>query len=260
MNHSSQKIDISQEFSGIFPVWKRLGETLAVLIERFRQEHDLPVDVKITYAGRLDPAAEGVVLLLVGAVRLEKEHYLTLDKTYLLTILFDVQTDTADLFGLPLVVKNFEKIEHLEAVLKEFTGPIVLPYPAYSSKPVDGKPLFMHARAGKEVSIPSNRVVIKSIELLKQEKIFAEAILARVKQLTTTVVGDFRQEKITNAWEKLLQENKEIFQIATLRVEASSGTYMRSLAEAIGKKLDTPACAFAITREKVGNFTVSTPE
>lgn len=249
-----------QEFSGVFPIWKRLGETLAVLLERFRGEAAVPAATKITYAGRLDPAAEGVVLLLVGDDRMKKEEFLKLPKTYLLTILFGIKTDTADLLGVPLVKKEVGQLENTENILQSFAGATTLPYPMYSSKPVAGKPLFIHARAGQKVAIPENQVFIRSIDLVEQKTVSSAEILKRVYLLTKIVVGDFRQNEIEAAWKVLLQSRKENFPLLTMQVQASSGTYMRSLAEAIGNKLNIPACAFAIVREKIGEFTVSVPE
>ena len=252
-SYSTQKTLSSQEISGIFPVFKRAGETLAVLLERFREREQLSQKTKITYAGRLDPAAEGVVLLLVGEARFQKNDFLALPKTYLVTILFGIATDTGDLLGIPLEIKPLEKKDpDWEALLSNFVGEVEFLYPAYSSRPVEGKPLFVHAREKREVTLPVKKSTVFSIKKVKEEQVPFLTILEKVAWLASTVQGDFRQEEIMQAWESREGNTEDRFLTLTVRVEASSGTYMRSLAEAIGKKLGTAACAYHIMREKVG--------
>lgn len=257
INHSNQKNQNSQSFSGVFPVWKRWGETLSVLLDRFRAEQQLPADVKLTYAGRLDPAAEGVVLMLAGEARFKKEEYLRADKTYLLTILFGIKTDTADLLGIPEQKKEHVDLRKLGVVLERSVGSHILPYPVYSSRPVQGKPLFAYGRAGEQVVIPTKKVTVHTIELIGTETVAADTVLRKIEALTSTVLGDFRQAEIISAWQEFLDEG-ESYKTVTLRVQASSGTYMRSLAEAVAEKLGTVGCAYAIVRERVGKFKMDT--
>ncbi len=66
------------------------------------------------------------------------------------------------------------------------------------------------------------------------------------------VKGDFRQEEIVEKWTEVLQTS-HTFAIATIEVACSSGTYMRTLAENLGKKLGVPALALKIVRTKIGN-------
>ncbi len=266
-NYCILKNEDGQEIPGAFLVWKAWGETLAELLKRFRSEQGFDRTIKITYAGRLDPAAEGLVLLLSGDVIHQKENYLKLDKTYLLTVLFGIETDTGDLLGIPVNSKNRRIFQSLGrraqpdiknfsvfSDIKKFIGKITLPYPNYSSKPVNGKPLFMYARAEEKVDLPTKEVEIKNIKFIEQYTITAEEILKKVQHLTKTVQGDFRQTQIQEIWEQVLQENKKEFQLVTLRVQVTSGTYMRSLAVAIGEKYNLPACAYVIVREKISDF------
>ena len=50
---------------GVILVYKNIGETPLEAIERAREEENISTDVPITYAGRLDPMAEGLLLVLV---------------------------------------------------------------------------------------------------------------------------------------------------------------------------------------------------
>ncbi|MDE1988462.1 MAG: hypothetical protein KGJ58_03695 [Patescibacteria group bacterium] len=85
----------------VLNIYKKAGETPLETISRFRADNQEYQKEKITYAGRLDPLAEGVLILLVGDAVYEKEKYLKTDKEYEAEILFGFETDTYDILGLP---------------------------------------------------------------------------------------------------------------------------------------------------------------
>ncbi len=59
---------------------KAAGETPLATLERTRIERGIAPNFPMTYAGRLDPLAEGVLILLVGDECKKKDQYLGLDK------------------------------------------------------------------------------------------------------------------------------------------------------------------------------------
>jgi tRNA U55 pseudouridine synthase TruB len=61
---------------------KKVGETPLELINRIRIEMPELKDERLSYAGRLDPMAEGQMLILVGDENDNREKYLGLDKEY----------------------------------------------------------------------------------------------------------------------------------------------------------------------------------
>lgn len=243
-----------QSFSGIFPIQKYRGETLAVLLERFRHEHSLDTETKLTYAGRLDPMAEGVVLVLAGESRFEKDALLGLPKAYDVDILLGVSTDTLDPLG---SIENVEPKpidqETIERAILEMKSITSLPYPMYSSVPVDGKPLFIHAREGTTVTIPQKKVTIYSAELLGIEKVSLSTLATRAIEDIQKVIGDFRQDTIINDWRQLETVDTEV-QLVKVCITASSGTYMRSLTAWMGERLGVPALAYRIVRTKIGEY------
>ena len=129
---------------------KELGESPLQALERFRASDPRLADVPLTYAGRLDPMAEGKLLVLIGEECKRKEEYLRLDKEYAFEILFGVSSDTGDVLGMPEAcgLPPLKEDEVLKAA-EGMTGGHRLPYPAFSSKPVGGKPLFEHALGGR---------------------------------------------------------------------------------------------------------------
>ncbi|MEN9613942.1 MAG: tRNA pseudouridine synthase tRNA pseudouridine55 synthase [Candidatus Parcubacteria bacterium] len=239
-------------------------------MERFRVEHPEYVGVPMTYAGRLDPMADGLLVVLVGEECKKKDQYLGLDKEYVCEVLLGVETDTYDVLG--LVPRNLGEVgkesrknvghffgtDEISHVLKTFLGKHTQTYPPYSSKPVGGKPLFAHAREGTlgEIEMPTKEVEIYDVALVTTREITREKLLEEVVAKIAMVTGDFRQQEIIASWKKTLEQEdaQQKLTIATIRAEVSSGTYMRSIAHELGKKLGVPALAFLITRMRIGEF------
>ncbi|MFZ2149816.1 MAG: hypothetical protein WAV15_01500 [Minisyncoccia bacterium] len=239
---------------------KKEGETPLEALEEFRRKHQGYKEAKMTYAGRLDPMANGVLLVLAGEEVKNKEKYLGLDKEYEFEVLFGAATDTYDILGKishSNILKNI-KMSELEKLtkknLKFFIGKFTQAYPAYSSKTVKGKPLFQYARDGKGVETQTREIIVKKLKFLKIRKINSNKLLANVHKRISKVRGDFRQEEILNMWDKFLGgESREYF-IASFKVKCGSGTYVRGIAHSLGEKVGVPALAYSINRTKVGKF------
>jgi tRNA pseudouridine55 synthase len=255
-SHHTKEITPSQSISGIYPIWKARGETLAVLLERFRGQYTLGPEAKLTYAGRLDPMAEGLVLVLAGEARFQKDTLLGLPKTYDVSIVLGVASDTHDVLGkITNVAIAYVSEERISTEVATMVTIATLPYPMYSSVPVNGTPLFVHARAGNDVVVPEKKVTIFSAEVLAiEEKLFG-AIATKSIDDIGTVAGDFRQAAITHDWQTLNTRYADtVVQVVTIRVRCSSGTYMRSLATWLGDRVGVPALAYSIVRTKLGDF------
>ena len=82
------------------PIHKAVGQTPLEAIEQLRIQTPELYQVKLSYAGRLDPLAEGVLLVLVGEANKERDAYLGLDKVYEFEMVLGVRTDSYDLLGL----------------------------------------------------------------------------------------------------------------------------------------------------------------
>ncbi len=201
-----------------------------------------------------------------------------LDKTYEVEVLFGIKTDTGDLFGVPVMnklpgaqghttgegIKSSSNYSKVSEVLDSFVGKQQFPYPIYSSRTVDGKPLFQWAIEGRisEIEIPKTDVEIYSIKVIggvSEAAPFSEIpgsqILEKVSKALEEVKGDFRYEEMRKAWaDALTHKSDESFYILKIECSCSSGTYMRALAEEIGKKLGVPALAYSIKRTKIAGI------
>jgi len=249
----------------LIPLYKNLGETPLETITRHKESHPEYKDIPMTYLGRLDPAAEGLLLVLAGNTR-DKEKYLSWDKTYEFEVLWQFETDTYDILGriikfdtnfIKLNLHRNDALNKFDSLLSKVQKIIKLPYPAYSSRTVLGKPLFMWARENKieEVDIPEKRIKIFRVEHVHTRNISGEEILSEVERKIALVRGDFRQEEILKDWRNTLEgKEKELFLASFFKADVSSGTYIRSLAHEMGKLLNTCAIAYSIKRTRVGEY------
>ncbi len=245
----------------VLNIYKKSGETPLEVINRLRVDNPKYQNEKITYAGRLDPLAEGVLILLAGDAVYEKEKYLKLDKEYEAEILFGFTTDTYDILGLPKINRKIENLkkEKLAESLKIFLGKDKMPFPPYSSYKIKGKPLFEWAREGRlnEIEIPEKEREIYEIKLLRFGKIEAKNLLSRINKKIKKVEGDFRQKEILNKWSEILEkEFRSEFQTVNLSIRCSSGTYIRSVASSLGKELKIGAVLSGLKRTRVGKFSI----
>lgn len=237
--------------------YKKIGETPLQCLLRFRKENQKFVNEKISYAGRLDPMAEGEMLFIMGEENKNKEKYLGLDKKYTFKILFGVSTDTGDVLGMVEKVGGTKtKISEgeLTLTLKKLVRKHEQKYPWFSSKTVFGKPLFEWFRSGRrdDVERPTREIEIYSMKLLSMDNIWSGDLKKYIQNKIKLIEGDFRQNEILNSWEKFFTKHAATsFQIAEVETKCSGGTYIRSLVERIGKKFNVPALALHIKRDKI---------
>ncbi len=240
----------------ILNLYKKKGETPLECMERYRAEHSEIGADKMTYAGRLDPLAEGELLVLTREDCKQKDTYLGRDKEYEVDVLFGFSTDTHDVMGIIQGISQPPEIEEkkVEKLLVEFVGTFSQKYPVYSSKTVGGKPLFAYAKSGElgDIEIPEKEVTIYKLELLKISSITGADLLKKIIEDVSLVRGDFRQKEILEIWNKTLAGNSEkTYPIIKIRALVSSGTYVRLLADSLGKKLAVSALALNIVRTKI---------
>ncbi|MFA6295197.1 MAG: hypothetical protein WC666_02110 [Candidatus Paceibacterota bacterium] len=254
----------------IFQVYKNIGETPLVALERLRGSSPELKDLPMTYAGRLDPMAEGVLIILAGEECKNKEKYLNLDKEYEVEIVFGINTDSYDALGLAEIKYNY-KYKRLSFDLSKYVGKFKQQYPAYSAKTFEGVQLHKLARDRKlPEEMPEKDVEIYSIGIVDSYSISSNELMKIILEKINLVRGDFRQEKIKAEWRKLLcidgdskSNNRfgsitqnhnvnceQLFEVLKVKVKCSSGTYMRSLANKIGNDLDIGAFALSIKRTR----------
>jgi tRNA pseudouridine(55) synthase len=247
------------EKSEVLTLYKNLGETPLECIERFRAENPRYQEVKMTYLGRLDPMAEGLLLVLAGNTR-DKDVHLAADKSYEFEVLWGFSTDTYDLLGevtsgggeMP------QKIEdRMPSLLDTIRSKKVQSYPPYSSRTVDGKPLFEWAREKRieEIDIPERGIKIFSINHEDTRLVSKQDLLDEIIRRVELVKGDFRQDHIVGSWQEAIHLTREEHMlISKFKASVSSGTYIRGLVEEMGQFFGIGATTFWIKRTRVGEY------
>lgn len=177
---------------------------------------------KMGHAGTLDPLASGLMIIGVEKGTKKLNQFLKLPKVYQVQVLLGKKTTTGDLEGEVIEVQKVENVdlEKVEKVLREVKGKISLQVPVFSAVKIKGKPLYKYARRGSNIKPP-----IKEMEVLK-----------------VSLLNHFKDS-----------DNY----VLSLEIKVSSGTYIRSIAEELGKRLGFPATVAKLRRTKIGNFKVT---
>jgi tRNA pseudouridine(55) synthase len=246
---------------------KKLGQTPLEAIQEWKAANPEYADTTASYAGRLDPMATGLLLILLGDECKRKEAYTGLDKEYVVEVLLDVRSDTGDVLG---IVEQTEKNSlptrsEVQSILRKEEGTHLLPYPHFSSKTVSGTPLFMHALQGtiNTIEIPEHEETFYAVDLISIASLSTNELQARIKdQLAHTPVSeeeskaagaDFRIHAVRNSWQPIFLDDRS-YAVLRLRVTCGSGAYMRTLAQRIGNRLGTKALALSIHRARIGTY------
>lgn len=209
---------------GILVIDKPAGITSHDVVARVRRILKIK---RVGHTGTLDPFATGVMVILVAkATRLAQ--FLDKDvKEYEAVVKFGSETDTGDKTGKKLIADGGIRNEDLSAflntvdwdkVLSGFRGEIEQVPPMYSAKKVEGKKLYELARKGVEIERRSNRVTIYELAMFEAEEFHDPQSALR------------------------------------MRIVCSAGTYIRTLAEDIGRKLGIGAHLEDLRRTRAGRF------
>lgn len=173
--------------------------------------------IKVGHSGTLDPAASGLMLILVGKKYTSRAQELTkLDKSYNVTMELGRVSSTGDSEGELRNVSDLRPTkEEIEGSFVKFRGKISQVPPIYSAIQVNGFRAYKLARAGKAVELNPRCVTIYNIKLLGYS-----------------------------------------YPIVDFACEVSSGTYVRSLVEDIGESLGCGAYTKTLRRTKIGKYSI----
>lgn len=245
----------------IINIYKPSSMTPIQAIDLFRSKNPKYKKISISHAGRLDPLAKGVLILITGDETKNIGKYMKLPKVYQAQVLIGISTDSYDLQGIPKIIDTIKEIEKEDIIkaINSLKSIKTQSIPAFSSKKIGKTKLLKLARKGlvKKSTLPIQNISIKKIKINKVFTISIQNILNKVKYSMNRLIGDFRQEEIIKSWEKICEEIKDKrFPVIDLTISCSSGTYIRSIAEQIGKDIGTSALLYELTRTKVDNYNI----
>ena len=185
---------------------------------------------KFGHAGTLDPAATGLMILGVEKGTKKLTGLIKLNKEYVAEVRLGERRSTGDLDGeitesVPKVIVDDEIVK--EAV-ESLVGTNTLPVSAYSAIKKDGKPMYKRAReAAREgelvKDVPVRDMIVHEAEYLGLDEVVTE-------------------------------DGHRV--VVRIRFFVASGTYIRSLAEELGRKLGYPATLESLRRTRVGEFKI----
>lgn len=216
--------------SGILLVDKPQGITSHDVVSRTRRAAGTR---KVGHAGTLDPMATGLLVLGINSSTRLLTFLVGLDKEYFATIRLGASTNTDDAEGEIIDTAPPELIDSLipldvERAVAELTGTIQQVPSSVSAIKVDGKRAYARAREGEVVELAARTVTVSAFEIL---------------QLDLTA-------------EHSPGGPREYWDVA-VRVECSSGTYIRALARDLGRALGVGGHLISLRRSRVGPFTVA---
>lgn len=213
---------------------------------------------RIGYAGRLDPLATGLLVLLLDERNRAAHEFNHLDKRYELELVFGLQTDSFDLLGLATVDAPIAlDPAALSRAVGAMVGTRMQPYPPFSSVRIHGRPAFYWAHRNEvpEGGWPERERTVRSVTVLDRGVIAGEALVERAIADVNGVRGAFRQEQLIERWRACESSLRgRALPWLRLAIECSSGTFMRSLADELGRAMGTSAVATVIHRTQVGPF------
>jgi len=207
-----------QEFSaldGAILIDKPAGLTSHDVVDAIRRKFRLP---KVGHCGTLDPAATGLLIIVLGRGTKLSERLMSDDKVYEGTIKFGESTSSYDADGeitasLPVLPMT---LEHLNETADEFVGDLMQTPPMVSAVKIGGVPLYKMARKGVEVAREPRLVHIYNFRF--------------------------------SAYEEPL---------GAFRLACTKGTYVRSIANDMGQKLGCGAHLVSLRRCASGKFDVA---
>ena len=208
---------------GILVVDKPRGLSSAGVVGRLKRWLGVK---KIGHTGTLDPFATGVLLIAVGQATRISRFFLGGTKAYLAQVTLGMDTDTYDCTGSPVATIPPDtlsgiSLEQIRETVSGFQGLQMQVAPAYSALKHNGVPMYKLAREGKAVEKPPRQIEIYDIA---------------ADNLRYSDAG---------------------YPVFDLSVSCSGGTYIRSLANDLGRKLSCGAHLSGLIRTRSSQFELS---
>lgn len=170
---------------------------------------------KAGHGGTLDPLATGLLPIALGEATKTVPFAMDGRKVYQFEVSWGAERSTDDLEGTIVAESLLQPtVNDIESILREFTGSISQLPPAFSALKVDGQRAYDLARAGEVVELQSRTVEIESLKLLEMR-----------------------------------EGNRSLFEVA-----CGKGTYVRSLARDMGRRLGCLGHVSLLRRLRVGGF------
>ena len=224
---------------GVLVIDKPAGPTSHDVVARVRRAIG---ERRIGHTGTLDPAASGVLPLVIGRATRLAQFLSARDKSYDATIRLGSSTDTGDAQGRTVGVPHADVLPSraaIAAALETLRGTYLQQPPEYSAKRIDGTRSYKLARARARSLQHHDASGTRRVATGGEDHAPSTARPAPVS--VTAHAVDLQH----------LDGD-----IVTLKVDCSAGFYVRSLAHDLGVRLGTGAHLETLRRTRSGDFTL----
>jgi tRNA pseudouridine55 synthase len=209
---------------GVLVIDKPVGPTSHDVVARVRRALG---ERRVGHTGTLDPAASGVLPLVMGRATRLARFLSAGDKSYEAIIRLGFSTDTGDATGTPLTaapLAAMPTLGEIDSALDAFRGVFMQQPPAYSAKKVGGTRSYRLARRSKREG-----------SILSTSPALPAAVQVTVHAADVIGVAD---------------------DTLALRVRCSAGFYVRALAHDLGERLGTGGHLAGLRRTSSADFTL----
>ena len=177
---------------------------------------------KVGHTGTLDPLASGILIICLGKATKLSQYLITDSKIYRAKIILGFSTKTYDLEGEVVEEKDVLNVSEaqIDEAINSFLGKSLQYPPIYSAIKKDGKKLYEYALKGENVEIEPREIEV------------------------------FEAKRVST----ISKENNRI--VFDVELNVSKGTYIRSIANDLGKKLNVPSVLGGLVRSSCSGFTL----
>lgn len=205
----------AKEMEGVLLVDKPAGMTSHDVVYRLRRKLQIK---RIGHAGTLDPAATGVLVMLIGKATRISQYLISVDKIYEGEATLGITTNSQDADGEVMETRPVPPLteEEVRVAMKTFLGDQYQMPPMFSAIKIGGVPLYKSARKGEDIVREPRFIRVAAFELLS-----------------------FALPKLT------------------FRLDCTKGTYVRTIAHDLGNKLGCGAHLSALRRTGSGKFLIA---
>ncbi len=208
-------------------------------------------NLKVGHAGTLDPLADGVLLVCIGAATKKAEEYQRHDKEYLCELVFGATTPSYDLEKEPDAFFPTDGVtaERVAAALEGFQGEQMQVAPLFSAKNIDGVRAYELARRAYKKREKVDDGLLRA----------SPVVISRLDLLDFGIFDGTLDGSVAGASSRIHVADVQALAghpAARLRIACSKGTYIRALARDIGETLGCGALISRLRRSASGDFTL----
>ena len=206
---------MSLTYDGILLIDKPAGPTSHDIVDIIRNSYRIK---KVGHCGTLDPAATGLLIIVLGKATKLSEKLMSDDKVYVGSMKLGETTNTFDAEGQVETTQPVPdlSIQTLQKEANKFLGDQMQIPPMVSAIKINGTPLYKLARKGQTID---------------------------------------RKERFIHLYKFLISEYET--PVAWFKVACTKGTYIRTLAHDFGQKIGCGGHLSGLRRTISGTFKVS---